>query len=746
MLERLTDKAKEMLAEATGQTVVSEDRLQLLEQYEYDYRLLRRDVDLLGYGLMDFMSGRPSELAPINRKRLVQRARVVWAHDAQAGAATELMNDFVFGRGVPRPRCKDKAVQEWVDENWDDPDNKKVLTTFDGQTALGNDLALQSNVFVLFFDDGNDGKVKLSLLSHDDVDDYVPHPDKRHRVLYYLAKHKKQEWDFQGHRLKVDTNMQVEPTYYEDFDGIQVSEDEGDMPDDYRPEDRLMGEGRVYHIRINRLTEMQFGIPRFQRTIRWYTAYNDFLKARLDMAQAAAAIIMKRKNKGSPSQIARDAAKLISRQSPLAGTTGDPYAPQVPPRPASIIDENESVSHEALNLNSGSAGAQADAQMIRAPLSAAERWPQSYLGDASSANLATATSLELPVLKAVESRQEVFEQLFRAFLDRVIEKGVEKGKISKKLTAKELAERRKKKAKPEEEEQQAPPGMEELPGEYAPAEEIQMALLEAARRQIEAGHTLLDVGRVRLAGQQLPLLITRDLDNVTHYHLVEAYEDKSADEVSTERDLGYEFGMPSPLRRMMTDLVAAIQAIATTFDPNNTNVELSRVLLTIALGEALEVQDPADLVDKIFPEGYKPPELAAMQQQQPPQGGPGNLAQQALPDLTSLLTPTGKAFGPGGDSNFYGGPMNSQQPEKLRRKGPYQMQQGRLRRRDGWPMLEEHFDDMPEPIRRRAEGRRDEYDELFHREVVDRALDMLDQHEGLLAPLNGKRRPKTVWR
>ena len=700
MLEKIGDKAREMLAEATGQAVVSQDRLELLEQVEFDYRILRRDTDLLGWGVMDFMGGRPTELSPATRRNIVQRARVVWAHDAQAGAACELMNDFVFGRGVPGPRCKDKAVQDWVDENWNDPDNKRVLTTIDAQTALGNDLAIQSNLFVLFFDDGDDGKVKLSLLSHDSVNDYVPHPEKRHRVLYYLAAEKKQEWDYKNDTMKIDTSIVTKPTYYEDFEGVKISKDEDDLPEDGPDPDRI-GDGRVYHLRINRLTEQQFGVPRFQRTIRWYTAYNDFLKARLDMAQAAAAIIMKRKIKGTASQLARDAAKIVSRQSPLAGS-GDPYAPQVPPRPASIVDENESVSHEALNLNSGGSNANADAQMIRAPLSAAERWPQSYLGDASSANLATATSLELPVLKAVESRQEVFEQLFRAFLDRVIQKGVEVGKIKKGLTPREVAEKRHQPLAPDE--------VDALDQEERAGFQIQQTtLVEAAREEIAAGREITEVGKVKLGGHELPLLIVRDEEGRTQYRLIEAYEDKGQDEEDTERDLGYEFSMPSPLRRMMMDLVAAIQAIATTFDPNNTNVELSRALLTIALGEGLEVQDPADLVDKIFPPGDQDPTMKMQREQaQQAQQPPDNLAGNVLPDLTQLLTPNGgqQSFGKGGDSNFYGGPMNSTPADRQR------IQQAKLQplRRDGSPVeLGEHFDDLPEPIRRRAQGRIQEY-------------------------------------
>lgn len=154
----------------------------------------------------------------------------------------------------------------------------------------------------------------------------------------------------------------------------------------------------------------------------------------------------------------------------------------------------------------------------------------------------------------------------------------------------------------------------------------------------------------------------------------EAHEDKTVDESMVQRDLGYEFSMPSPLRRMMTDLVSAVQTIAATFDPNNTNTELSRALLTIVLGEGLEVQDPADMVDLILPKGYIDPLMAA--QMQPPAGdGSGN-----------PFGPEGadQPFPPGGDSNAYSSPMNARQPERMPSSGPYAITQAEEMEEGEW--------------------------------------------------------------
>jgi hypothetical protein len=668
----LVGSALARLEEAAGVVVQPQADFELREAIFDDYRVLNRQLEDIGWSILDYIGGSPSEISQSSRRRMVQRARFVWINDPQAGAAVELMNDFCFGRGVPRPRCKDKAVQEWVDKNWDDPDNMEVLTTIDAQDAAGTDLALQSNFFLLMFDDGEDGMVKLSILRHDDVVDAIPDPEKRHRILWYVAQYPRQmKWNWRTNtweqaQLPAES---LKPVYYAHWRNVDLLKEEGravasdeDLGGDVGsgekvalPPPEQLGDGKVYHLRINRYSEQRFGSPRFQRTMRWYTAYNQFVKDRLDVVSAAASVIMKRKLKATPTQLQADVNKLISRRSPLAaglGTApdtptgsviGDPYL-QYPTRAGAIMVENESADLEPFNINSNAANAEQDAQVIRAPISAAERFPQSYFGDASSSNLATATSLELPVLKAVEKRQEVFEQAFRWFIDRVIERGVETGKIEKLLGDEELPDYI---VDPDFD----PDSPLRNDSEFA----MQQALQEAAQREFVAGRAIVEVAKVGVKGgrRERPLLVTRDFDGKYHYTLVE-YEDQGDDEDEMLRDLSYEFTMPSPLRRMMTDLISGVTSVAQTFDPNNTNPELSRALLTIALAQGFEVQDAPDLVDKIIPEGYVDPMVKAQLQaaRQGAMGAAGAGQDQGQPETD--------------EDNPYSAPMDSTMPEDMR--------------------------------------------------------------------------------
>lgn len=737
-INRLEEVVGEPL-EVAGHRLVDPEHVTLLEAAYEDYRVLQRELELVGYGMFDFQNQQPTEVSSTHRRRIVQKARFVWANDPQAGAAVELMNDFVFGRGVPRPRAKDKLVQKEIDEFWDDPDNQEVLTTVESQLALGIDLALQSNVFLLIFDDGTDKKVKLSILRHDDVQAAVPHPEQRHRVLYYAATHRRVEWDFKNDTVapaQVDPKPEV--WYYEHWRNVESAKDSSageEQGEGFQtaPSDKVKP-GKVLHLRINRGSEQIFGVPRFQRTLRWYSAYNDYVKDRLDIVKAAAAVIMKRKLKGTPSQLARDATRRLSAASAFTAATPPPGMQPGPVGAAGIMVENDSATHEAFNLDTKAGNAMQDAQIIRAPIAAAERFTQAYLGDTSSSSLATATSLELPILKAVEARQEVFEQAFRTIIDIVIENAVESGRISRELG----------------------PSEKKKETETIPQQEVQAALVEACRKQVEAGRTLLEIRPVERADnphEKVWIIVAAD-DKGTAYDIVEAYQDKTDDETSTERDLGYDFSMPSPLRRMMSDLITSITALAQTFDPNNTNPDLSRALLTIALGEGLEVADAPDLVDEILPEGYVDPMLKAQMAAAGMNPDGSAAPQPAAPTAGFGAQDSGKPMPTGADANAYGAPMNARTPEQLRaRTGPYAMTQAveegeiRGRGRDGellppiraLPAGDEVIDvevvdeveeagltNMDDLVRSRVSARERDVEELFRQEALGPALAALD--------------------
>lgn len=655
----LRDAAEDRL----GYTVTPTERLDILEAESYDRRLLQRELHQLAYTALDYQGGRPQEVKAAKRKEMAQKARVVWMHDPQAGASVDLLNSFVFGRGVQKPRAKDRLVQQVIDEAWDDPDNQLVLTGFDAQLALGTDLQLQSNLFLLFFDDGEDGRVKVGLLDHDTVEDAVRDEDNRMRVLFYVAAERRYRWDYErdmpddsiADRIKGNKRDVKYYAHWRNIPAALKANKESGEPLPNMPPAEKLGDGLVYHIAVNRTSEQVFGVPTMQRLIRWFNAYNDFMSARVDQARAAAAFVMKRKVKGSKTQLEKQATQALSKRSLLGASpvTGDGTTLRGP-QPGSVLNENELVTHENFNLNTNAGNALTDGQMIRSQISAATHFPQHYLGDAGSANLATATSMELPVLKTVESRQEAFEQLFRAFIDRVIERAQEAGKLPKELTDEEL---------------NALQQRDE--GSFAPQSGGPFGPEDPTNEQV--------------FGADL-----READSPVK------------DDQPRERDFTYEFAMPSPLRRMMGELVTSVTGIAKTFDPNGTNMELNRILLGVVLGQGLELEDPAAAVEAVFPPGYKDPAVEAFEQQQAQKEAAG--------------APPQPGAEPSAEENPYSAPMQATPPEDAG------VQEGRYR-------------DLPPGIRNAGDERADEAVKAFKSDVMSVAEQALKE----LGDMNSQR-------
>jgi hypothetical protein len=207
------------------------------------------------------------------------------------------------------------------------------------------------------------------------------------------------------------------------------------------PPARKIAKGVVYHVAIEQTGEELRGNPPWARSLRFFTAMNELTEAHVVMAQGASTFIARRVMKGTPAQVAKASSSVLGHLSELgAGRIGSgqpasdepaAFAPGGPPPvpPASWWNENESSKLESLSLNSGAAQMAQTAQIVRAPIAAAAGFGQHYFGDASNANLATASTLELPSTMHIESWQELARQYYTWFTDRAIEAAVKSGRL-----------------------------------------------------------------------------------------------------------------------------------------------------------------------------------------------------------------------------------------------------------------------------------------------------------------------------
>jgi hypothetical protein len=438
--ERLTG----LLEAQTGLTVQPRALVDRLEENAHRFEEFRKEASELAYWSLDYFGGRPQEMQAEKRARLAQRSRVAFIHDPLAGAEADLRANFALGQGVSMPKALDEKVQEVIEEAWTDPNNWDLFTSPAAQRRSSNSLLTQGNLLDTLYTVG--GRIKVGKLNVDEIHDIVPDPEHRLRPIYYIGRRRTFRWDVEHDRPAFEDTLTDEGrprvTYYPHWRNLKDAveereENRGLEPLPVPPEEkRDPGGAVVYHTAINQLDEQLWGNPPWARTLRFYSAMNQFMEARVSMAQAASTFIAKRVSAGGQSDIVKAAGSVLSQTGELGaarfpgdGGTEGFSGGQRPVQPGAWWVENEKSKLESLSLNSGAAAAAQDAQIIRSPLAAASGFGQHYLGDAGNANLATATSLELPSLMAVLAWQQIFEDRLTWFAERAVEAAVNSGRL-----------------------------------------------------------------------------------------------------------------------------------------------------------------------------------------------------------------------------------------------------------------------------------------------------------------------------
>lgn len=432
LVRRPTQRLVEAAAERAELEVMEPDQRRMLEAIAGDYGSLSREhrrFARVALAKLNEIAGQGDDVDAEDRIAAAGRIRWLSRRDAKVQYATRLRNAFTFGRGVGTPAAKDADVQEWIDDLWDDPNNKRVLTTPEAQYRKGHDLWRNSSIYITAHNDGLDGRMLLGSLHHDRVVDVVRDPENWPRILYYKVREQPVRWN--PRTLKVEAVPGPgRIVLYEHWSGLRELEAEGRQGPPLG--NHQVRPGRVLHLGINRGSEDEFGEPELRAGTRWAAAFNDIMAGQVERAKAAQQFLMKAKAKGigSASGLLDSAMRAVGRKSPLANAEFDGGFPEEldPPqrgaRPGSQLWENDSLTYEPFKMDSGAQGAAQDMESATDAFAASTNYPGYYFhGDPGS--LAGSMAVELPVLKLTDMDQELVEGMFRAIIDEHIRRGRE---------------------------------------------------------------------------------------------------------------------------------------------------------------------------------------------------------------------------------------------------------------------------------------------------------------------------------
>jgi len=372
---------------------------------------------------LDYLTWQPvvenrSDLAELpleERRKLIRIARQFWVKDPLMHQAVSLTTNYTFGEGL-RYSSNLPDVADEIEAFWSDEDNQLELTAFQAQEQKSNELQVDGEIFFVLFVD-SDLRVKVRTLPPEEITEIICSPDDHRRPLYYERKYSALTYNMKQQRW---SNGPTQVAYYADWRNYE--------PGTWGEFDRGINfqDGLVFHVALNRISWQKRGYTEMYPALDWARAHRQLLQDWVTIVKAYSTLAWKAKIKGDDP---RDVERIRSRlKAMMPSFQQGPDQSWAPSGTGGVQIENDDVTMSPIKT-AGMATSPSDAREIRLMAGAGMGIMEHYFGDAGNANLATATAMELPMLKKFAARQRLWESVYTNILNYVVQKGIEAGRI-----------------------------------------------------------------------------------------------------------------------------------------------------------------------------------------------------------------------------------------------------------------------------------------------------------------------------
>ncbi len=345
------------------------------------------------------------ELDPLSRQVQVNRSRYYWLRDPLAKQAVRLWTDYALGDTAVSWHCEDASVQKKLDDFMSRRINRRYCSR-QGMRRLSQRLLVDGELFFGIFDDG-----EIKTFDCLQITDIITDPDDEDRVIAYKRVTTPPAYS-QG---------QNKVLYYKpwDLDDDSPSFSSKDVANDgYNlvPIDPQGGkdvkyeDGVVmYHLAFDNIERRGNGL--ITCCSDWTREHRRFMIARVAIMQAIKKFAFTTQVKGGQNVVNSIRAKLETTFAQTGLSGGTEHQPVAAPG-ANFVG-NEGITLKAMPQATGSGDAVGDANQLKLMVSAGTGIMLHYFGDPSTGNLATATAMELPMLKQFASYQVLWKDTWR---------------------------------------------------------------------------------------------------------------------------------------------------------------------------------------------------------------------------------------------------------------------------------------------------------------------------------------------
>lgn len=383
-----------------------DDSLSLLEE-----RLAELELSLEDSGWQRLSGESDREFSREGLRVINKMARIYWLKNPLIKRGVLTQTQYVFGRGV-NIAARHPLVNEVIQKFLDDPKNKAELTSHQARGIKEMELQLFSNLFFTFFVNKSTGRVRVRSINPDEIDEVIKNPEDAKEPWYYKRVWTRKRFDM-GTGLSTTESV---TTYYPDWRYTPA----GGHPATIGGH-QVEGEVPVYHVAVNKLSDMTFGVSEVYAAMDWAKAYKNFLGDWATIVRSYARFAWQLTAKGGQKGVAATATKLSKAVGVEQPITPNPVTGKPPQAGAVMVTQQEGAKLEPIKTAGATTKAE-DGRRLLLMVSAGMGIFEHYFGDPSTGNLATAKSMERPMELMFLDRQalwaDVFQEMFQFVIDQ----------------------------------------------------------------------------------------------------------------------------------------------------------------------------------------------------------------------------------------------------------------------------------------------------------------------------------------
>jgi hypothetical protein len=346
----------------------------------------------------------------VTRRSNVLKARLYWLLDPMAAAAVRTWTNYTLGSGITI-KAQDAGQQSIIDDFLDDPKNQTMVSA-EGQRKHNRRLLVDGEIFFALFNTSEG--VLLRRIDCTEITELILDPEDSEVVWAYK-------------RVRMTPDGTKEYLYYrnwafpdQDLTSAYTQSDGGTWE---RGKVNVEDDVLVVHLAFDSIYHR--GNSLFASSLNWLTHLRQFMEDRISITKGLAKYIQKLTFKGGKKQAASVAGAMtaLSKAGAPGAASGRGIAGGVPNaavrETAKTAVLNDQVDITNMPRMTGAGDSKIDHKLLRLMVCAGTGMTEPYFGDAESGNLASATAMELPMLKQFENHQQLWADCWVVILSIV---------------------------------------------------------------------------------------------------------------------------------------------------------------------------------------------------------------------------------------------------------------------------------------------------------------------------------------